>query len=257
MGGSVSKNISLTAVYEDKPTGGDGTGDGPETFGTGASGGIRADARGNTAVPGLLAAGTARATEPGVYAGGFALMTTSVLGYMAGENAAELLADTPAPTPDTDVEAEFERMFAPLGKSGLHFKEVLRHIQSVVFPYDVSIIKTEESLERARRELVSIIENEVPAMAAEDPHYLLKVLETRAIAFVSLMYVKASLERRETRAGHFREDYPTRNENELAWLCLKKGESTEPDFYRVRVPLEEYRFPVTRYYQDNFTFGKQ
>ena len=164
---------------------------------------------------------------------------------------------TPAPTPDTDVEAEFERMFAPLGKSGLHFKEVLRHIQSVVFPYDVSIIKTEESLERARRELVSIIENEVPAMAAEDPHYLLKVLETRAIAFVSLMYVKASLERRETRAGHFREDYPTRNENELAWLCLKKGESTEPDFYRVRVPLEEYRFPVTRYYQDNFTFGKQ
>ena len=222
-----------------------------------AYGGIRADARGNTAVPGLLAAGTARSTEPGVYAGGFALMTTSVLGYMAGENAAELLADTPAPTPDTDVEAEFERMFAPLGKSGLHFKEVLRHIQSVVFPYDVSIIKTEESLERARRELVSIIENEVPAMAAEDPHYLLKVLETRAIAFVSLMYVKASLERRETRAGHFREDYPTRNENELAWLCLKKGEGMEPDFYRVRVPLEEYRFPVTRYYQDNFTFGKQ
>lgn len=154
------------------------------------------------------------------------------------------------------MEAEFARMFTPLGRSGLHFKEVLRHIQSVVFPYDVSIIKTEESLERARRELVSIIENEVPAMAAEDPHYLLKVLETRAIAFVSLMYVKASLERRETRAGHFREDYPTRNENELAWLCLKKGESTEPDFYRVRVPLEEYRFPVTRYYQDNFTFGK-
>ena len=91
---------------------------------------------------------------------------------------------------------------------------------------------------------------------AEQRKNLLKVIETRAVAFVSLMYVTASLERRETRAGHYREDYPVRNENELAWLCLRKGEGLAPEFYRVPVPLEEYRFPVTRYYQDNFTFGK-
>ncbi len=222
-----------------------------------AYGGIRADAWGNTAVPGLLAAGTARATEPGVYAGGFALMTTSVLGHMAGENAARMLEGASLAEADNDIEQDFAAMFAPLGKKGLHFKEVLTHIQSVVFPYDVSIIKTEASLERARKELVSIIENEVPAMAAEDPHYLLKVIETRAVAFVSLMYVTASLERRETRAGHYREDYPVRNENELAWLCLRKGEGLAPEFYRVPVPLEEYRFPVTRYYQDNFNFAQK
>lgn len=220
-------------------------------------GGIRADAHGNTAVPGLLAAGTARATEPGVYAGGFALMTTSVLGHMAGENAARLLTELEDVQADTDAEAEFARMFAPLGRKGRHFKEVLRHIQSVVFPYDVSIIKSEQSLERARKELISIIENEVPEMAAADPHYLLKVIETRAVAFVSLMYVKASLERRETRAGHYREDYPTRDGNDPAWLCLRRGEGTEPDFYRVPVPLQDYRFPVTRYYQDNFDFSQK
>ena len=222
-----------------------------------AYGGLRADAWGNTGVPGLLAAGTARATEPGVYAGGFALMTTSVLGHMAGENAARLLDETPTAKPDTDEAAELARLFEPMGREGLFYKDVLRHIQSVVFPYDVSIIKTEESLSRARKELLHIIENEVPAMAAADSHYLLKVIETRAVAFVSLMYVTASLERRETRAGHYREDYPTRNENDLAWLCLKRnGSDTDPEFYRVPVPLEEYRFPVTRYYQDNFNFSE-
>ena len=222
-----------------------------------AYGGLRADAWGNTGVPGLLAAGTARATEPGVYAGGFALMTTSVLGHMAGENAARLLDEAPACTPDTDVDAEMARLFEPMGREGLFYKDVLRHIQSVVFPYDVSIIKTEESLTKARKELLHIIENEVPAMAAADPHYLLKLIETRAVAFVSLMYVTASLERRETRAGHYREDYPTRNENDLAWLCLKRnGSDTDPEFYRVPVPLDEYRFPVTRYYQDNFNFSE-
>ncbi len=222
-----------------------------------AYGGLRADAWGNTGVPGLLAAGTARATEPGVYAGGFALMTTSVLGHMAGENAARLLDETPTAKPDTDEATELARLFEPMGREGLFYKDVLRHIQSVVFPYDVSIIKTEESLSRARKELLHIIENEVPAMAAADSHYLLKVIETRAVAFVSLMYVTASLERRETRAGHYREDYPTRNENDLAWLCLKRnGSDTDPEFYRVPVPLEEYRFPVTRYYQDNFNFSE-
>ena len=220
-------------------------------------GGMQATAWGNTGVPGLLAAGTARATEPGVYAGGFALMTTSVLGHMAGENAARLLDETQAARPDTDVDAEMARLFEPMGRTGLFYKDVLHHIQSVVFPYDVSIIKTEESLARARKELLHIIENEVPAMAAADPHYLLKLIETRAVAFVSLMYVTASLERRETRAGHYREDYPTRNENDLAWLCLKRnGSDTDPEFYRVPVPLAEYRFPVTRYYQDNFNFSE-
>lgn len=45
-------------------------------------GGIDAGIYGETNVPGLFAAGTARSTEPGVYAGGFALMTTSVTGYI-------------------------------------------------------------------------------------------------------------------------------------------------------------------------------
>ena len=220
-------------------------------------GGLRADAWGNTNLEGLLAAGTARALEPGVYAGGFALMTTSVLGHMAGENAARLLQDLPDVKSDLsekELEARQRDMFAPLGKDGLRPKDMLTSIQKTVFPYGVSILKNEDSLRAALTELERIREEDLPRMAAADHHYLLKLHETRGVAFVSEMYVRASLERRETRAGHYREDYPRRDETWLAWLCLRKDGDGTPGFFRVPVPLEQYKYPVTRYYQDNFAF---
>ena len=220
-------------------------------------GGMRADAWGNTNLEGLLAAGTARATEPGVYAGGFALMTTSVLGHMAGENAARLLQDLPDVKSDLsekELDARQRDLFAPLGKDGLRPKDVLTSIQKTVFPYGVSILKNEDSLRAALTELERIRGEDLPRMAAADPHYLLKLHETRGVAFVSEMYVRASLERRETRAGHYREDYPRRDDAWLAWLCLRKAGDGAPGFFRVPVPLERYKHPVTRYYQDNFAF---
>ena len=220
-------------------------------------GGLRADAWGNTNLEGLLAAGTARATEPGVYAGGFALMTTSVLGHMAGENAARLLQTLPevkSDLSDAEITARQQSLFAPLGKEGLTPKEVLTSIQKTVFPYGVSTLKNERSLQAALKELERIREEDLPRMVATDPHYLLKLHETRGVAFVSEMYVRASLERKETRAGHYREDYPVRDESQLAWLCLRKDADSKPEFFRAPVPLEKYKHPVTRYYQDNFAF---
>lgn len=222
-----------------------------------AYGGIKADATGRTNVEGLLAAGTARSTEPGVYAGGFALMTTSVTGHMAGETAAELISNLPevkADTSDAAMKDCFRRIYAPLQRTGIFYKEVLTKIQQAIFPYDVSIIKNEKALVRALGQLVAIRHQDVPRMAASDPHYLLKLRETEAIAFISELYVRASLERKESRAGHFREDYPRRNDDKLAWISLQKGKDGAPVFFTERVPLEIYRFPVTRYYQDNFCF---
>ena len=71
------------------------------------------------------------------------------------------------------------------------------------------------------------------------------------------MYVRASLERRETRAGHYREDYPVRDDAQLAWLCLRKDADSTPEFFRVPVPLEQYKHPVTRYYQGQLRFPGQ
>ena len=221
-------------------------------------GGMEAGIKGTTNVEGLFAAGTARSTEPGVYAGGFALMSTSVTGHLAGEGAAEFLASaSPVNNDDTvdeDLDALKKAVYAPLGRRGLTPHEVLKKIQTVMFPYDVSILKTEASLQRALNEIMRIREEDIPAMGAADTHYLLKLREIRGMALVSELYLRASLERRESRAGHFREDYPQRADDGLAWILIQRGENGSMQFSRKRVPLEKYRHPITRYYQDNFRF---
>lgn len=222
-------------------------------------GGIRADADGFTDVPGLFAAGTARSMEPGVYAGGFALMTTAVTGHMAGEAAAGWLKDSGhslAEIPPAEIGRFREESFAPLeGRGDLAPKEVLTRIQAAVFPYDVSIIKDGPALEKALAKLVAIRRDDLPRMKAEDPHYLLKLREVEAICFVSELFVRASLERKETRAGQYRKDYPKMDPAGPYWLLVRAGADGEPVFTREKVPLEKYPFPVTRHYQDNFNFS--
>ncbi|MDE7063962.1 MAG: FAD-binding protein, partial [Desulfovibrionaceae bacterium] len=222
-------------------------------------GGIRTEIDGSTAVAGLFAAGTARSLEPGVYAGGFALMTTAVTGHMVGETAAAWLRNADAaPAPDeAEAEALLERAFAPLGREGadrLTPKQVLTGIQTAVFPHDVSIVKNGPALERALAEIRRIREEDVPRMAAADPHYLLKLHEVVSVAFVSELFVRASLERKESRAGHFREDFPHPDPAGPAWLLVRHGADGRPVFARERVPLEKWRVPLTRCYQDNFAF---
>lgn len=222
-------------------------------------GGMHADVTGHTSVPGLFAAGTARSTEPGVYAGGFALMTTSVTGHLTGEGAAQYLEEHEhVNCPESAECGRFrEEIYAPLGRdSGLAPKQVLTRIQTVMFPYDVSILKNGKALSRALEEIRRIREEDVPAMRADDPHYLLKLREVRSMAFVSELYLRASLERKESRAGHYREDFPSRdNSRYLAWLELARGENGAVDMTWKPVPLERYPLPVTRYYQDNFRFN--
>lgn len=223
-------------------------------------GGMDAGIHGETNVPGLFAAGTARSTEPGVYAGGFALMTTSVTGYLTGEGVAEFLAKEP-PVDIVLQEAELDALqreiYAPLGKDGLSPKEVLTEIQEIMFPYQVSIIKNEAALQDALHRLKTLQLSKIPKMAAKDYHYLLKLREVRSVAFISELYLRASLERRESRAGHYREDYPQRDDKYLAWLTITKGERNQMAFAWQPVPVAQYKYPITKYYSDNFTFMKK
>ena len=223
-------------------------------------GGIEADLDGYTGVPGLYAAGTARSLDPGVYMGGFALETTASGGYRTGETIAKLLTDEPAQTVTLDEAAIAEKkaaLFAQMGEGGLAPHDVLRKIQEVLFPYEVSIIKSERSLSEALEKLETIQRELLPKMKAADPHYLLKLIEVQGIAFISELYLRGSLLRKESRAGHFREDYPTRNNDEfLAWLVCEEAADGSTRYHKRPVPVERYKHPITKYYSDNFTFSK-
>lgn len=213
---------------------------------------------GATNIAGLYAAGTAKSLEPGVYAGGFALMTTAVTGYMAGAAAAQWIKEAAAELPGLSA-SELDKLaadcFAPMGKEkGLEPKTILTKIQAAIFPYNVTICKTASALEAALEKIRKIRAEEIPAMRCADPHGLLKLREVEAIAFVSELYCLASLKRSETRAGHYRADFPTRNPNQLAWIIIKRGTDSKPTLEWKKVPVEKYPVPVSKFYQDNFTF---
>lgn len=224
-------------------------------------GGIVADAYGRTKVKGLFAVGRSRFLDAGVYIGGFDLSTTATTGYLAAEGIEDYLKkdgqDVSGQISEALLEEKRMALHKQLDKIGVSGKEVLRKIQELVLPYNVSILKSEESLSLALNELQIIQQELIPEIGAGDAHYLMKCKEVEAIAVVTEMFLKASLMRKETRGGHYREDYPQRNDAEwLGWIKISK----ENDAMKLRldpVPTEKYKHPIEKYYQDNFCFPRK
>lgn len=224
-------------------------------------GGIVADAYGRTKVKGLYAVGRSRFLDAGVYIGGFDLSTTATTGYLAAEGIHQYLqqegsAISTQPSKE-DLETKRSLLSEQLQKTGVNSKEVLRKIQELVLPYNVSILKSEKSLNSALHELQQIQKDLLPEMGSGDAHYLMKCKEIEAIATVTEMFLKASLMRKETRGGHYREDYPQRDDqNWLGWIKIRQ-ENGNMKLHLEPVPLKTYKHPVERYYQDNFQFPKK
>ncbi len=224
-------------------------------------GGIVADSYGRTKVKGLYAVGRSRFLDAGVYIGGFDLSTTATTGYLAAEGIHQYLqqegsAISTQPSKE-DLETKRSLLSEQLQKTGVNSKEVLRKIQELVLPYNVSILKSEKSLNSALHELQQIQKDLLPEMGSGDAHYLMKCKEIEAIATVTEMFLKASLMRKETRGGHYREDYPQRDDqNWLGWIKIRQ-ENGNMKLHLEPVPLKTYKHPVERYYQDNFQFPKK
>lgn len=219
-----------------------------------ANGAIVTDQTGRTGIPGLYAAGRCRSIDPGVYMGGFALMTTAVTGKQAGEDASDYAAQREHREVDEAyVETAIQKMFEPLGKQGIAPKEVLRKLQELISHYDVSILKSGDALWHAGKQLKQIKEEYIPQMAAADTHYLSKLEEVKAIADATDFYLKAALFRTDSRAGHYRVDFPEHYDDWMCWVELRNENGCIVP-KKVPVPVEKYKYPVERYYADNFEY---
>ena len=218
-------------------------------------GGIEADREGRTCVPGLFASGRARTVDPTVYSGGFSLCLCQVLGSITGSCAGEFAkTQEQLPTDASEIEALKSALFQSIGEDGLAPSKALNEVRKSVFPQDVSILKNEKSLLKALSKMEEIRNELLPRMKAKDPHYLMKCIEVREIALVSELYLRASLMRKESRAGHFRADYPERdNENWLCWIIARQ-EGGEIEWDTRPVPIKKYKIAPTKYYSDNFTY---
>jgi succinate dehydrogenase/fumarate reductase flavoprotein subunit len=144
-----------------------------------------------------------------------------------------------------------------LGKEGLSPKDIMRELQEIVYPADVCLIKSAASLTRALERTEYVKQELAPRAAADDPRQLAKLHESLSMLLCTELFVRSSLMREESRAGHYREDYPERdNENWLKWIYAAKEKTGEVSLYEVPVPIARYKIKPHKYYMDNFTFPK-
>nr|WP_242825018.1 FAD-binding protein [Dehalobacter sp. DCA] len=217
----------------------------PEIFYVGSFGiigAVKADIGCGTTIPGLYVAGITLSQDPGMIKG-----AESARAMWSGQKSAMSAADYISHAPDVKLDldyAEAERKAAlkPLGRTdGRTPNEILFKLQEIIFDYNVSILKNESRLRDALQKVIAIKESDLPVMTAADTHELIKYYETHNMVECAELYLRASLERRETRECHYREDYPETNNKEwLKWINLTKGADGQPVIALEAVPFDQY-----------------
>ena len=181
-------------------------------------GGIRVD--GDTqmsTVPGLFACGECAAGLHGANRlGGNSLSDLLVFGKRAGEYAAAFARDLQAPTiNDAEVEESARIALAPFerGADGEGPYQVQESLQTTMQNL-VGIVRVQSELERALEELEVLRQRAanvgVPGNREYNPGWH-TALDLRHLLIVSEAIARCALERRESRGGHFRDDYPEKD----------------------------------------------
>lgn len=183
-----------------------------------SAGGLVYDYDFHTTLKGLYVAGDAT--------GGGSLSWAMFTGCRAGEKAGEYAAKAASDIDDKQAEELLKETFTPgERKGGLTPDQVIYEIQEIVVPYPVLILKSEETLNQALASIRKVIVQDVPKIYAVDSHQLMKANEARNMALGTEIAIRASLMRKESRGGFFREDYPMQNDNEwLKWISVKKDD---------------------------------
>jgi succinate dehydrogenase / fumarate reductase flavoprotein subunit len=179
-------------------------------------GGIRVDAdTAATTVPGLYAAGEVAGGMHGANRlGGNSLSDLLVFGRRAGRYAAENALGTPgAVTVDSSqVDATMQAALEPFGRETAENPYSVHHELQETMQSLVGIIRTESELIEAKEKLVELDER-AAAVGVEghrqfNPGWHL-ALDLQSMLAVAHCTTLSAIERKESRGGHTRDDYPT------------------------------------------------
>jgi succinate dehydrogenase / fumarate reductase flavoprotein subunit len=213
-------------------------------------GGVRVDADSQmTTVPGLFAAGECAAGLHGANRlGGNSLSDLLVFGKRAGEYAAKYAKDTPPvkinESQVSDIAkwalAPFER--ETLSGSGNPFQlqaQLQEHMQELV-----GIVRTENEITQAIDIIQKIKEQSDKASCGGNRGYnpgWHTALELTHMLTVAEAIARAAKERKESRGGHFREDFPEKkDEFGKINIAIRKNANGDMDVTKVsKTPLRE------------------
>lgn len=190
-----------------------------------------------TTVPGLFAAGDISGSgsarggaipTPPAKIHGTGILNALFMGMKAGPAAAlhALAVKSRALDDSLDYQQVMElkeRILSPLKKreQGITPSELIARIQEEIAPVDLSVIKTESRMQQALDRIVNL-RAAVELLQARDYHELGRCIDAQSMVLCAEIFYRASLMRTESRGFHYREDYPTTdNDGWLKWIVVK------------------------------------
>jgi fumarate reductase (CoM/CoB) subunit A len=182
-------------------------------------GGIRINEKGETAVPGLFAAGEVTGGVDGANRlGGNAITEIIVFGKRAGDSAAQHAASASEARADAEqIEVEEMRVFQLLEKSGgVSPVAAKRDLQRIVWE-EVCVLRSEKGLKDALKRIEELREETLPRLGLASHTQVYNLEWIQAILLprqldVAEVVARAALERTESRGSHRRADYPEQDD---------------------------------------------
>jgi len=211
-------------------------------------GGIQVDAESQmSSVAGLFAAGECAAGLHGANRlGGNSLSDLLVFGKRAGEYAAKFAKSNGAGRVNSaDVDAAAEAALAPFerGSAGENPFTVQSELQDIMQNL-VGIVRTESEMQEALGKINALRARAAKAGITGNIEYNTgwhTALDLENMLSISEMIAIAALERKESRGGHFRDDYPEKSAEWAKYnLRITKGSDGRPSIERMPVcPLTD------------------
>ena len=213
-----------------------------------AMGGIRVD--GDTqmsTIPGLFAAGECAAGLHGANRlGGNSLSDLLVFGKRAGEHAAIFAKEHPPGAPDPEsVDAIANHALEPFGRhgEGADGPYQVQHDLQGMMQELVGIVRREDEMRKALDGLAGLRARAarvaVPGNREYNPGWH-TALDLANLLAISEAITRSALERKESRGGHFRDDYPAKDPAYAHFnIVVTRGSNGEMNV--TRVPFPEIR----------------
>ena len=211
-------------------------------------GGVRTNEWGETALPGLYAAGECAcvSVHGANRLGGNSLLETIVFGRRAGNHAAEYAAQLPSPpVSEAALTDEQSRIATLMANKGPDRPWQIRDELGKTLSRNLGIFRTKESIAEAvdtvrklRSRAAHVLLHDHGRVFNSD---LIQALELEALLDVAETIVAGALAREESRGAHYRSDFPARDD--VHWLKHTVAHHT-PDGARLSyAPVTITRFP--------------
>ena len=220
-------------------------------------GGVRVD--GDTqmsTVPGLFAAGEVGAGLHGANRlGGNSLSDLLVFGMRAGKYAAEFASRQSSARIDAqEADAVIRAALDPFNRQGGgEGPYQVEHDLQTMMQELVGIVRREEEMRRALDGLKTLRERSRRVSVTGNREYnpgWHTALDLQNLITVSEIVTRAALERKESRGGHFRDDFPDKDSAYGKFnIVIKRGSDGEPQV--MREPIPEMREDLKRIIEEN------